>query len=88
MARGAGLDCIVASPQELNILRPIVGEEFIIVTPGIRPKGPMRDDQRRTMTAQEAVRAGADYLVVGRPITQAEDPLKETRNIIEEIDNA
>ncbi|NQT00108.1 MAG: orotidine-5'-phosphate decarboxylase [Candidatus Omnitrophica bacterium] len=105
MAKAAGLDGIVASPQETSVLRPIVGEEFIIVTPGIRPKGPMqvvrrtphpsnhpeqrrRDDQRRTMSAQEAVCAGADYLVVGRPITQSPDPLAAAQQIIEEINGA
>ena len=84
MAKACGLDGIVASPQEIGFLRQGVGEDFIIVTPGIRQAGPMRDDQRRTMQAKEALAAGADYLVVGRPITQALDPLAAAKRIIEE----
>jgi orotidine-5'-phosphate decarboxylase len=82
MAKSCGLDGVVASPQEIAILRQSLGEDFIIVTPGIRPRGPMRDDQRRTMQAKEAVSAGADYLVVGRPITQAQDPYQAAKEII------
>lgn len=85
MAKGAGLDGIVASPQELSILRQSLGQDFIIVTPGIRPSGTINDDQRRTMQAKEAVLAGADYLVVGRPITQSRDPYEAAKNILEEI---
>ena len=85
MARAAGLDGVIASPQEVAILRQSLGEDFIIVTPGIRPQGPMGDDQRRTMQAKEAVLAGADYLVVGRPITQAPDPCEAAKKIIIEI---
>jgi len=85
MAKGSGLDGIVASPQEIGILRQNLGQDFIIVTPGIRPGGSLSDDQRRTMQAKEAVLAGADYLVVGRPITQAKDPYEAAKNIIEEM---
>jgi orotidine-5'-phosphate decarboxylase len=85
MAKAAGLDGVVASPQEVGILRQALGEDFIIVTPGIRPGDPMSDDQRRTMQAKDAVLAGADYLVVGRPITQAPDPHEAAKKIIDEI---
>ena len=85
MAKACGLDGIVASPQETAILRQSLGEDFIIVTPGIRPAGPMRDDQRRTMQAKEAIAAGADYLVVGRPITQDPDPLAAAKKIAQEM---
>lgn len=96
MAKACGLDGIVASPQEVGILRQNLGGNFIIVTPGIRlapldskhitgQAGPMSDDQRRTMQAKEAVLAGADYLVVGRPITQAKDPCEAAKRIIDEI---
>ena len=85
MAHAAGLDGVVASPQEISILRRSLGEDFIIVTPGIRPAAPMADDQRRTMQAKEAVSAGADYLVVGRPITQAPDPYAAAKEIIAEM---
>jgi len=84
MAKACGLDGIVASPQEIGFLRQELGEDFVIVTPGIRQAGPMGDDQRRTMQAKEALAAGADYLVVGRPITQASDPLAAAQKIIEE----
>ncbi len=96
MARAAGLDGVVASPQEIGILRQRLGQDFIIVTPGIRPApldsehltgpaAPMSDDQKRTMQAKDAVSAGADYLVVGRPITQARDPYRAAKKIVEEI---
>lgn len=82
MAKAAGLDGVVASPQEIGILRQSLGEDFIIVSPGIRPGAAMSDDQRRTMSAKEAIAAGADYVVVGRPITQAADPLAAAKKII------
>jgi len=85
MAKSSGLDGVIASPQEIGVLRQDLGQDFIIVTPGIRPLGPMSDDQRRTMQAREAISAGADYLIVGRPITQARDPLAAAKRIAEEI---
>lgn len=85
LAKEAGLDGVVASPGEIGIIRKSLGKEFIIVTPGIRPKGWMSDDQKRVATPREAKDYGADYIVVGRPIVRAEEPLRAAQEIIEEI---
>jgi orotidine-5'-phosphate decarboxylase len=83
-ARGAGLDGCVASPREISPLRLAMGRSWVIVTPGIRP-AEREDDQARTATPAAAVRAGADYLVVGRPITAAADVGLAARSVLEEI---
>ncbi|HHJ13802.1 MAG TPA: orotidine-5'-phosphate decarboxylase [Gammaproteobacteria bacterium] len=88
LARTAGLDGVVCSPREAAALRRQAGEDFLLVTPGVRPAGSDRGDQRRVMTPGEAVRAGADYLVVGRPVTRADDPLAALAAIHAEIDSA
>jgi len=81
----AGMDGVVASPQEIGIIRERCGEKFLIVTPGIRHPSDKRDDQKRTMSPKEAIAAGADYLVIGRPIKEAKDPLEAVERIIEDI---
>ncbi len=81
----AGLDGVVASGEEIGLVRRQAGEDFIIVVPGMRPKGVDTGDQKRIMTPGEAVSRGADYLVVGRPITTAPDPRLAAEAIIEEI---
>ncbi len=81
----AGVDGVVASPQEIGIIRQKCGEKFLIVTPGIRHPSDKKDDQKRTMSPKEAVTAGANYLVIGRPIKEAKDPLEAVQKIIEDI---
>lgn len=87
-AKVAGLDGVVCSAQEAKQIRKRFGEKFIIVTPGIRPKGFSKDDQKRIATAKEAIEAGANYIVVGSPIIKSEDPLATTESIINEIKEA
>jgi orotidine-5'-phosphate decarboxylase len=83
-----GLDGVVASPQEIEAIRANVqNNEFLIVTPGIRPDFATNDDQKRVMTPKQAVELGANYLVIGRPITKAKDKLSVIQKIIEEIES-
>ncbi|MCA9407459.1 MAG: orotidine-5'-phosphate decarboxylase [Candidatus Omnitrophica bacterium] len=85
MAKQAGLDGVVASSQEAALIRKELGEDFIIVTPGIRPSGVSAGDQKRITTPKEAINNGSDFLVVGRPIVQEADPLKAAKKILAEI---
>ena len=86
LARDSGLDGVVCSAQEAALLRRHCGDDFLLVTPGIRPANAKADDQARTMTPRVALENGADYLVIGRPITQAVDPLQALKNIAKEIE--
>jgi orotidine-5'-phosphate decarboxylase len=88
LAQEAGFDGVVASGVEAAALRNALGPGVLIVTPGIRPKGAERNDQTRTISPAEAIAAGADYLVVGRPITRAPDPRQAAEAIVEEIASA
>jgi len=81
LTQRAGLDGVVCSPQEVKILRNACGEDFKLVTPGIRPIGADFGDQRRVMIPTAAIRAGSDYLVIGRPITKADNPVEVLRSI-------
>jgi orotidine-5'-phosphate decarboxylase len=85
LAAKAGVDGVVASPQEIGIIRQQCGDKFLIVTPGIRAPSDKKDDQKRTLTPKEAIAAGANYLVIGRPIKEAKDPLEAVQKIIEDI---
>ena len=87
LAQNSGIDGVVCSAQEAALLRQNIGKDFLLVTPGIRP-ATSNDDQRRTMTPQEALNAGSSYLVIGRPITQAENPLQALMNIHQSIQAA
>jgi len=82
LAKDAGLDGVVASAHEIKAIKEICGKDFIIVTPGIRPAGAASDDQKRTMTAAEALNEGADYIVVGRPITGAHDKARAVETLL------
>ncbi len=97
LAQKAGMDGVVASPHEVRAIRRACGKDFLIVVPGIRPvvggspsgrRKSKTDDQARVATPAEAIRAGADYLVIGRPITAAPDPKAAACAILEEISSA
>ena len=88
LARESDLDGVVCSPQEIVSLRERLGGDFLLVTPGIRPEWAAAGDQKRIMTPAEAARAGADYLVIGRPITADQDPAGAAGRIVAEIDAA
>lgn len=88
LAQECGLDGVVASPKEIKALREYLKPEFKIVTPGIRSSDAPPDDQKRTMTPGEAIKTGADYLVIGRPITKSPNPVEAANRIADEIDAA
>ncbi|HEY4979170.1 MAG TPA: orotidine-5'-phosphate decarboxylase, partial [Candidatus Acidoferrum sp.] len=92
LAKKSGVDGVVASVQEAKAIRKACGREFLIVTPGVRPKenstSTKKDDQARTATPRDAIKAGADFLVVGRPILAAVDPRAAATAIVEEIASA
>ena len=87
LARQSGMDGVVSSAQEIELIKNLCGHDFLTVTPGIRPVGSAVGDQRRIMTPQEAVSVGGDYLVIGRPITQADNPPQACINIINSLQN-
>ena len=86
LAKAAGLDGVVASSWEIREIRKACGEDFIILTPGIRPAGKSSDDQKRIMTPREAKKLGADFLVIGRPIRNASNPVEAAKEILREME--
>jgi orotidine-5'-phosphate decarboxylase len=88
LAKTAGADGVVASPQEVTLIRDACGPDFLIVTPGIRPKQAIVDDQKRITTPTDAIKMGSDYIVVGRPILATGNPIEAARVIVKEIEGA
>lgn len=85
LSKAAGLDGLVCSPQEIQLIRQDVDNDLLLVTPGIRPTFSVQDDQKRTMTPKQALQAGANYLVIGRPVIAASNPLQALTDIEVEI---
>ncbi len=85
LAKESGLNGAVCSPQEVSQLRRVCGDDFLLVCPGVRPSWAQANDQKRSMTPSDAIKAGADYLVIGRPITAAPDPVAAWEKICEEL---
>lgn len=85
LAKNAGLDGVVSSGKEVATIKQVCGDGFLCVTPGIRPTSAASDDQRRIMTPSQAIAKGSDYLVIGRPITRSDDPLKAATEIDSEV---
>ncbi|HYJ14022.1 MAG TPA: orotidine-5'-phosphate decarboxylase [Candidatus Limnocylindria bacterium] len=85
LTQEAAMDGVVASPHEVADIRAACGRRFVIVTPGIRPSDNKRNDQQRVMTPQDAIRGGVDYIVVGRPIIEAKDPVAAARAIVADM---
>ncbi len=86
LAKAAGLDGVVASSWEIKEVRKVCGEDFVILTPGIRPTVKSFDDQKRVMTPQEAIKLGSDFLVIGRPIRNASNPVEAAKEILREME--
>ncbi|NQY82454.1 MAG: orotidine-5'-phosphate decarboxylase [Alphaproteobacteria bacterium] len=84
-AKDVGMDGLICAPHEVAALREIVGAEMCLITPGVRPEGSVLNDQKRVMTPRDAMLSGADYLVIGRPIVAAPDPVRALADIIETL---
>jgi orotidine-5'-phosphate decarboxylase len=85
LSKQSGMDGVVSSAQEIELIKDICGKDFLTITPGIRPAGSASGDQRRIMTPEEAVNVGGDYLVIGRPITQSTNPKEACLDIIDSL---
>ena len=85
LAQEAGMDGVVCSAHEIKVIRSVCGPDFTLVVPGIRPEWAAKGDQKRIVTPRDAVSLGADYLVIGRPITQSDDPIAAAKRIADEL---
>jgi orotidine-5'-phosphate decarboxylase len=85
LSKQSGMDGVVSSAQEIELIKGLCGDDFLTVTPGIRLEGNAAGDQRRIMTPQQAVNAGGDYMVIGRPITKATNPQQVCLDIIDSL---
>jgi orotidine-5'-phosphate decarboxylase len=85
LSQEVGADGVIASAQEVVLIKETCGKSFLVITPGIRPAFASTHDQKRIATPKEAFQSGADYIVIGRPITQAKDPVEAAKKLIEEI---
>ena len=85
LTKDSGLAGVVCSAEEIVLVRKVCGKDFIIIVPGIRPEGSQKDDQKRVMTPKQAISLGADYLVIGRPITKSKDLLSKVKEILKSI---
>jgi|SRR3989338_2160357 len=81
LTKDSGLDGVIASPQEAMQVRKDIGKDFLIVSPGVRPDGAEKDDQKRIATPKKAIASGADYIVIGRPVTKAKDPVRVLKEL-------
>jgi orotidine-5'-phosphate decarboxylase len=88
LAQQAGMDGLVCSPKETTLIKKEMGKDFVVVNPGIRPSWASKDDQKRITTPRQAVQNGADFLVMGRPVTQAPDPEQAFLKICQELDRS
>ncbi|MEA2013648.1 MAG: orotidine-5'-phosphate decarboxylase [Verrucomicrobiota bacterium] len=86
LAKANNIAGVVASAWEIKTIKEVCGKDFLLIVPGIRPAGSAKDDQKRVMTPRQASEAGADYIVVGRPVTQADNPAEAAKKILEELD--
>ncbi len=85
LTKDSGLAGVVCSAEEIALVRKVCGKDFLIIVPGIRPEGSEKDDQKRVMTPKQAISLGADYLVIGRPITKSKDPLSKVKEKLKSI---
>ncbi|WP_457679353.1 orotidine-5'-phosphate decarboxylase [Thermovibrio sp.] len=85
LAKRAGLDGVVCSPKEVRLIKENLGEDFLTITPGIRPSWAAKDDQKRITTPKEAAKLGTDFMVIGRPITKAKSPKEAAERILKEL---